>query len=270
MKRLLILIGLLSLTSCYTNPETPAGFEGYVYEKPIVWGKGGFHTTQTGPTSFGFSIWNNKVLNLDMRTSTYDEGFEILCQDKVNMKISAQALLSLTKGSSKDIVNTFGGEQWYKRKVKKVFRSIVRKAVQKHKSGAVKENRNVIQNDIREELGKFLKDTPINLEKLVIGNIDFPAKIVNEIENRVAMEEKEKAMGIKMKIAKQNAELRQEEAKGIAKAQAIIDKSLTNNYLQYEAIKAQAKMADSPNHTTIYIPVGNNGIPLMRNSAGGK
>ena len=44
----------------------------------------------------------------------------------------------------------------------------------------------------------------------------------------------------------------------------IINATLTDKYLQHEAIQAQEKMADSPNHTTIYIPSGQNGIPLVR------
>ena len=54
------------------------------------------------------------------------------------------------------------------------------------------------------------------------------------------------------------------EAKGIAEAQSIINKTLTNQYLQHEAIKAQTMMANSQNHTTVYIPSGDNGIPLVR------
>lgn len=59
------------------------------------------------------------------------------------------------------------------------------------------------------------------------------------------------------------AERRVIEAGGIAKAQEIINKTLTSNYLQHEAIQAQQKMASSPNHTTVYIPVGTNGIPIV-------
>jgi hypothetical protein len=65
-------------------------------------------------------------------------------------------------------------------------------------------------------------------------------------------------------IAKSDAEIRVEEAKGIAAAQKIINETLTANYLQHEAINAQLKMAESPNHTTVYIPVGTNGIPLIK------
>ncbi|MBW2189891.1 MAG: hypothetical protein JRG93_09950, partial [Deltaproteobacteria bacterium] len=48
-----------------------------------------------------------------------------------------------------------------------------------------------------------------------------------------------------------------------AEAQKIINATLTPNYLQHEAIQAQRTMANAPNHTTVYIPVGTNGLPLV-------
>ena len=67
-----------------------------------------------------------------------------------------------------------------------------------------------------------------------------------------------------IQVEKQKAEIRVVEAEGIGRAQEIINKSLTDKYLQHEAIKAQERMADSPNHTQIYIPVGTNGIPIVK------
>jgi type II secretory pathway pseudopilin PulG len=66
-----------------------------------------------------------------------------------------------------------------------------------------------------------------------------------------------------VEVEKQKAAIRITEAQGIARAQEIINATLTDKYLQHEAIQAQEKMADSPNHTTIYIPSGENGIPLV-------
>jgi hypothetical protein len=34
-------------------------------------------------------------------------------------------------------------------------------------------------------------------------------------------------------------------------------------YIQHEAIEAQKAMVNSPNHTTIYIPVGPMGVPVV-------
>lgn len=67
-----------------------------------------------------------------------------------------------------------------------------------------------------------------------------------------------------IQVEKQKAEIRIVEAQGIAESQKIINATLTDKYLQHEAIQAQQHMADSPNHTTVYIPSGQNGIPLVK------
>jgi len=69
-----------------------------------------------------------------------------------------------------------------------------------------------------------------------------------------------------LESAKLLREAEVERAKGVAESMSIISEELEKNanYLQYLAIQAQMKMADSPNHTTIYIPVGNNGIPIIK------
>lgn len=65
-------------------------------------------------------------------------------------------------------------------------------------------------------------------------------------------------------VEKKKAEIRVAEAEGIAQAQKIINTTLTDKYLMHEAIKAQEKMAGSPSHTQIYIPVGQGGIPIVK------
>lgn len=83
-------------------------------------------------------------------------------------------------------------------------------------------------------------------------------------QNEVAVNEiKIKQQEQLIQVEKQKAEIRIVEAGGIAESQKIIAASLTDGYLQYLAVEAQKTMASSPNHTTIYIPSGNNGIPLV-------
>jgi regulator of protease activity HflC (stomatin/prohibitin superfamily) len=55
-------------------------------------------------------------------------------------------------------------------------------------------------------------------------------------------------------------------ADGASKSAKIIGEGLEANphYLQYLAIQAQMQMANSPNHTTVYIPSGVNGIPIVK------
>jgi len=64
-------------------------------------------------------------------------------------------------------------------------------------------------------------------------------------------------------VEKAKAEIRKQEAIGIAEAQKTINATLTPLYIQHEAIQAQEKMVNSPNHTEIYIPSGANGVPII-------
>lgn len=83
----------------------------------------------------------------------------------------------------------------------------------------------------------------------------------NEVQvNEIRIRQQEQLI----QVEKQKAQIRVEEAKGIRDSQELINATLTDQYLQHEAIEAQKQMAGSPNHTQIYIPVGNNGIPLVK------
>lgn len=75
-----------------------------------------------------------------------------------------------------------------------------------------------------------------------------------------------------IKAQEAEAQKRVVEAKGIAAAQDIIQKTLTPEYIQFEAIKAQERIATSgSNNTVIYVPSGTNGTPIITaNAAKGK
>lgn len=99
---------------------------------------------------------------------------------------------------------------------------------------------------------------------MVVGNVNYPEIVARAVEKKLAAQQLLSEKETQREIARKDAEIRVEEAKGIAQAQKIINATLTPNYLQHEAINAQVKMADSPNHTTVYIPVGTNGIPMVK------
>src|SRR5688572_13740337 len=68
-----------------------------------------------------------------------------------------------------------------------------------------------------------------------------------------------------VQVEKQKAEIRVIEAEGIARAQEIINATLTDKYLTHEAIKVQAEQAAHGGTSTFYyIPSGDNGIPIVK------
>ncbi len=246
-----------------TNPNTPAGHEGFVYERPRFFGTGGFRGTILGPGSYGVSLWRNEVINIDMRPNTYSEEFKILAKDDLNIVYNFNAIISVKEGSVKQVVQKYGSENWYKRFVKEPFRTFVRNSVQHYESRVVKEMREVIAEEVKTKLEAHLNGSPFKLISLVVGNIDYPDVVAKAVEKKLAAQQLLEEKKVQKEIAKRDAEIRVEEAKGIAESQRIINATLTANYLQHEAIQAQREMANSPNHTTVYIPVGSNGIPIV-------
>ncbi|WP_415899171.1 SPFH domain-containing protein [Neptuniibacter sp. QD48_11] len=259
----LVLAAAFSLTAC-TNPNTPAGHEGYVYEKPRIFGVGGYKSTLQGPANYGVSLWRHQVINIDMRTNTYTEKFKILANDDLNISFNFHAVISINSDTVKDVVENYGGEDWYSRFIKETFRTYVRDAVQQYGSRELKANRERIAVEVVQKLRIYLAKTPFNVHKIVVGNINYPAIVSKAVEQKLAAQQLLSEKETQKQIAQKDAEIRIEEAKGIAEAQRIINATLTANYLQHEAINAQLKMAESPNHTTVYIPVGTNGIPLVK------
>ena len=246
-----------------TNPSTPPGYEGYVKENPRVFGKGGFRGALKGPANYGVSLWRNEVINVDFRPQTYGEDFNILTKDELNISFRFQTIIKIKPDTIKTVVEEFGGADYYKRYVKEPLRSMVRKNVQELASRQVKEKRREIADAVDKELQAYLSNTPFVVVATAVGNIDYPKVVTEAVEKKLAAQQLLEEKETQKEIAKKDAEIKIEEAKGIAEAQKIINATLTQNYLQHEAINAQLKMADSPNHTTVYIPSGSNGIPIV-------
>jgi regulator of protease activity HflC (stomatin/prohibitin superfamily) len=255
------------MTGC-SNPHTPAGHEGYVYEEPRVFGEGGFRGTLRGPGNFGPSLYRNQIINIDTRPNTHSESFKILVKDDLNVSFEIHAILRVEPNTARSVVEEFGGTDWYDRFVREPFRTSVRQHAQAYSSLELKSQRQAMGAKIQSSLAEYLNPTPFRIVRLDVGNIDYPDVVSEAVEKKLAAKQLLEEKSTQREIAQRDAEIRIEEAKGIAMAQKIINETLTANYLQHEAIEAQRQMAEAPNHTTVYIPVGANGLPLVHMPGG--
>lgn len=90
----------------------------------------------------------------------------------------------------------------------------------------------------------------------------------NEVEVVKVQQEKAaeqaKVNYAQIEATKAEAEKRYQESVGIRRAQDEISSTLTPLYVQHEAIEAQKAAARSENHSEIYIPSGEQGVPLVK------
>ena len=279
--RLLILLLLLAIAIWFVgsrNPATPAGYVGYL-TRGALFGKTTFVDLQTGPTSSGRG-WLLDVTNVSVTPYTYTEEFSgdrsVLSSDSLKIAFSVHLVWRVRPENVREFIEKYStlgpGDSAdkivqiaYNNFLREPLRTYARDEVQKHKGLEVKDNIVGIGDAITKRVQALAKDTPFEVRSIVVGNIQYPPEIVEAVSKKLAATQELERKNTEIEIAKREKDKRIIEAQGIAQATEIISQRLTANYLQYEAIKAQRDTINSPNHTTVYIPVGPMGVPLVGN-----
>jgi regulator of protease activity HflC (stomatin/prohibitin superfamily) len=273
MRRLIpvLVLGItLGLIGC-TNPSTPAGYVGYVTKHPYTM-PARFYELQTGPTSTGLG-WMLEVTNISVTPNTSTEQFvgptAVLAKDNLHIEFQAHLLWKVEPQNVKNFVEKYGetGENplnnAYVNFIKEPFRTYTRDEVQKYDGLDIKDNIDAIGSAVQDRILALTKGTPFTIISVVIGNIQYPDTVAQSVANKLAATQVLEQTTIEIQTAKAKAQIREADAEGVAKAMDTINQKLTPLYVQYEAIQAQQKMVDSPNHTEIYIPVGPMGVPIV-------
>ena len=271
-------IGALIFFIGSSNPVTPAGYVGYL-TRGAIFGHERFVGVQTGPTSSGRG-WLLRVINVSVTPYTYDEDFSgsetVLSSDSLKIAFRVHLVWRVRPDRVKQFVESFSTlhpndsadrvvEVAYHNFLREPLRTYARDEVQKYKGLEIKDNIARIGDTLTARVLKLTDDTPFEVRSIVVGNIQYPSEVVDAVSRKLAATQELERKNTEIEIAKREKEKRIIEAEGIAQATQIISQRLTGAYLQYEAIKAQQATVNSPNHTTIYIPVGPMGVPIVGN-----
>ncbi len=263
-----------------SNPETPAGYVGYL-TKGAIFGKTRFYGLQTGPTSPG-RTWLLSAANVSVTPYTYSEDFSdkevVLAKDNLSIGFRVHLVFKVKADRVKEFFEKYsyigsgdGGKKdtpdelfkvAYNNYVKEPLRTFARDEVQKHDGLQVKNNITSIGQAIEARIKVVTADTPFDVSSVVVGNIQYPPEVTTAVSQKMATTQLLLQKGTEIDIESKEKEKRIIQAEGIARSMEIIRTQLTSNYLQHEAVEAQKAMVGSPNHTTIYIPVGPMGLPL--------
>jgi regulator of protease activity HflC (stomatin/prohibitin superfamily) len=278
--RRIIILGTLVLSAC-SNPATPAGYVGYVTRGALV-GRASYVGLQTGPTSYGLG-WMVNVFNVSVTPFSYTEDFtgdnSVLAHDKLLIGFRANTVFRVRPDRVKEFVEqytTLSGEGKDQVQVgfgnflKEPLRTQIRVSVAQYDAFTLNDNIARISQDLTDWARAKTADTPFQVLNVVVGNIQFPPVVSQAAATKLAAAQELETRATQVAIARRDAEKRIVEAEGIAQATQIIQQRLTPLYIQHEAIEAQKAMVSSPNHTTIYIPVGPMGVPLVSTVKPGK
>ena len=260
------------------NPVTPAGYIGYLTQGAIL-GKARYYGLQKGPTSSG-RTWLLHAENVSITPYTYTEDFSahnsVLSKDNLKIAFRVHVVWRIREAQVRDFVERYstiyGGESpdkivetAYTNFLREPLRTFARDEIQKLNGLAIKEQITPVGENILLRVRALAQNTPFEVASVVVGNVQYPEEVANAVSQKLAATQVLERTQIEIDIAQAQARKRVVEAEGIAQSMQIINERLTQNYLQHEAIEAQKAMVGSPNHTTIYIPVGAMGVPLVEN-----
>ncbi len=151
-------------------------------------------------------------------------------------------------------------------------RTVVRDVAAKYKmEDLYQEKRTKFITDIEKDLREIIEAKYLVLDKVLIRTIIFPEEVEASISRKMKTKQQSDEMEYKKEIATKEAEIKEIEAKGIARRQEIINKSLTPLYVQFRAIEIYKELVNSKNTTFVVMPTSPNGtgMPLILNGNSG-
>jgi regulator of protease activity HflC (stomatin/prohibitin superfamily) len=261
------------------NPYTPAGYVGYL-TKGAVFGQSRFYGIQRGPTSPGRN-WLLDVTNVSVTPYTYTEEFvgdqAVLSRDNLKISFAVHTVwrvddqqvplfmerfsTTVTNGDiekSPDSIVRIA----YAHFVREPLRTYARDEVQRRNGLSVKDELIPIGQAVLARIREYADASPFVISSVVVGNVQYPTEIADAVSRKLAATQELERKDTEIEIERKERTKREVQATGIANAMQIIRGQLNSLYIQHEAIEAQKLMVNSPNHTTVYIPVGPMGVPL--------
>jgi regulator of protease activity HflC (stomatin/prohibitin superfamily) len=182
-----------------------------------------------------------------------DDAIRVLSNDGLEVVIDLTVLYRVLPQDAPKILKEIG-ENYSDKIVRPITRTRIRdNAVFYDAVALYSTKRKEFQQRIFKSIETDFKARGLVLEDLLIRNINLPESVKKTIESKINAEQDAQKMTFVLQKEKQEAERKRVEAQGIADYQKIISTGLSDKQLQYEQIKAQKELANSPNTKIIFM-----------------
>jgi prohibitin 2 len=223
----------------------PAGYVGVIYDN----GRGILEQPIREGMNFTIPFWQY-VEYFDTRLQEYtmsivpdegalkrDDSLDAPTADGQQVKVDASVIFKINPDKAATIWKTVGWD-YVDKLIRPYSRSQIRMVISRYTAPEIySEKRQEAETVITKELSDLLKDKNIIIDKVLLRNVSFSAEYSKAIEQKVIAEQKVKQAEFEVKEASQRAQAKIAEAKGLAEAQLLQKQTLTQEFLQAEAIK---------------------------------
>lgn len=240
---LLIIFGLILFRS--TIIFVPPGHVGALYDR----GRGVLPNVLHEGLNFAIPFWQQAEL-FDARLQEYtmsavadegamrkDDSLDAPTSDGQQVKVDVTVLFRIDGEKAPDIWRKIGVD-YLDKLIRPFSRSQIRMVISRYSAPQIySEKRQEAEQVMTSEISDLLKDKNIIIDKVLLRAVYFSPEYSKAIEQKVIAEQKVKQAEFEVKEATQRAQAKIAEAKGLAEAQALQKATLTQEFLQLEAIK---------------------------------
>lgn len=234
-------------------------------ERAIIFKKFGIGLDKDNVITPGFHYkapWNDKYVYV-VKESTAEEKMDVL--DKNGLSISVDVTVRFHPVYSKiGFLHEEFGKVYVGNLVIPEVRSAVRQVMGRFTAEEIYSTKRAeVEATIVNETKSALEKNNIATKALLIRSIILPEPIKLAIENKLKQEQEALAYQFRLDKEKSEAERKRIAAEGEARANDIINSSLTNNLLKMRGIEATTSLASSTNTKVIIIGSGKEGLPII-------
>ena len=215
----------------------------------------------------GFHVkapWND-VFRYDVSENQVEEQLDVLDKNGLNINVDISVRFHPMVDKIGEIHETFQRD-YVRRLVIPEVRSTVRQVMGRYTAEEIySTKRPEVEANMEKETKAILGEPGNNIimRALLTRSIKLPDQIKNAIENKLKQEQEALAYQFRLDKEKSEAERKRIMAMGEARANDIINKSLTDNLLKMRGIEATRDLSNSPNSKVIVVGSGKDGLPLI-------
>ena len=209
----------------------------------------------------------NPLVTMDLmnvRTQEIFEHAEAPSKEGLNVELEVSCLYHLNPQEAVKVFRQIG-LNYQDIVVKPQFRSAIRGVTVRHDAKDLyTSSREMIANEIFEDLAADMDKRGIDVEKILLRRIQLPASVVEAINSKLAAEQEAQRMRFVLAKEEQEAERKRIEAQGIQNFQRIVSQGISDQLLRWKGIEATSHLAESTNAKVVIIG-GKDGLPLIFN-----
>ncbi len=236
-------------------------------ERAVIFKKfsGGLDKENIIPPGFHVKAPWNDAFVYDVSENQVEETMDVLDKSGLNINVDVTVRFHPQYDKIGDIHETFQRD-YVRRLVIPEVRSTVRQVMGRYTAEEIySTKRPEVEGAITRESEATLgaEGNHIVMRALLIRSIALPDQIRSAIESKLQQEQEALAYQFRLEKEKSEAERKRIMAEGEARANDIINSSLTDNLLKMRGIEATRELANSPNSKVIVVGSGDSGLPLI-------